>query len=409
MTTKTFGRRGVTSQASGLSLRADAAAADPDAMLDRGAGAISFGGTIHERSLIADIPVLTLCLIVLLLFIFGAEKRLAFDVGKNGVLSVGSLIAFGAISYDLVIGSGEWWRVSLAPLLHASYSHLLGNSFALLFVGARLEPMIGRGWLAMIFIASAIGGVAGSLLGNPPGLTSVGASGAITGLIGALFVVSFHHRADPVEQRAMRMTSLRFGVPALLPLVFGASSHVDYFAHAGGALAGGAAGLTLCAFWSADSLRPNFARLAAVVALMGLAATIVSCRIAAARYATYAASAAQLIPSSEMPASVKAGAGRSAELLARYPKDPRSHLMRAFFFVDAHRVSEAEAELRATITLATSDATERPSRDLARALLAIVLVDQGRRDEAKALAVDICRAKDQVANRRILDKAKLCD
>jgi hypothetical protein len=107
--------------------------------------------------------------------------------------------------------------------------------------------MIGRAWLLLIFVVSALGGVAGSLLGNPHGMPSVGASGAITGLIGALFVVSFHHRADPAEQRTTLVTSLRFGLPALLPLAFGASSHVDYFAHAGGAITGGAIGLAVCA------------------------------------------------------------------------------------------------------------------------------------------------------------------
>src|SRR5262249_59599907 len=106
------------------------------------------------------------------------------------------------------------------------------------FVGRRLEPMIGRGWFLLIFVVSAIGGVAGSLYGNPSFISSVGASGAITGLLGALFVMSFNPYADVDQQRKMRKTALRFGVPALLPLAWGASGGVDYFGHAGGALAG---------------------------------------------------------------------------------------------------------------------------------------------------------------------------
>src|SRR6202035_3620020 len=96
------------------------------------------------------------------------------------------------------------------------------------------------------------------LYGNMPGLPSVGASGAITGLVGALFVMSFNPYAETEQQHAMRKTALRFGVPALLPLAFGASGHVDYFAHAGGAIAGGALGMVICAVWS-DGHRPDFA------------------------------------------------------------------------------------------------------------------------------------------------------
>ena len=409
MTAKTFGRRGVASQVTAPLLRVNAAAAVPDVEVDQGPGAAPFEDTLGEKNLIADIPFLTGGMILFLLLVFGMERRLAFDVGKNGDLSVELLIAFGAVSYDLVVVAGEWWRVSLAPLLHASHSHLLGNCFALFFVGMRLEPMIGRAWFPMTFIVGALGGVAGSLLGNPPGVPSVGASGAITGLIGALFVVSFR-RADPVEQRAMRRTSMWFGIPALLPLAFAASGDVDYAAHAGGAIAGSAVGLGLNVLWSTDDLRPMFTRLAAMAAVLGLAASIVSCGIAATRYSTYAAKSAHLIPSSEMPSELtKAGDQRSAKLLARYPKDPRSHLMRAFFFVQANRNFEAENELRATIALASSDPAGRQTRDLAQAVLAVVIAEQGRRGEAKALVADICRAKDKVPVKRALEAAKLCD
>jgi len=367
-------------------------------------------GAPLEKSLIADLPLLTAGLIALLMLIFGLEKRLAFDIGKDGQLSVQSLIAFGAVSYDLVVGSGQWWRIGLAPLLHASAWHLMGNCFALIFVGLRLEPMIGRAWFGLIFVVSALGGVAGSLFGNPPDMPSVGASGAITGLIGALFVVSFHHRADAIDQRTMRKTAAFFGVPALLPLVLASSSGgVDYFAHAGGALAGAALALMLCAIWSTDRARPDLARLAAAAALTGFVGAILCCGAAAGRYAAYAADATQLIPSSEMPAALRAGAKRSAELLARYPKDPRSHLLHAVSLLDAKRYFDAEAELRKAMAMASSDAGGRLIRTQAQAILTGVLLEQGRRNEAKASAAGACRSKDQAALRRILQKERLCD
>ena len=382
--------------------------AAPPAALESGPPALD--GSLVEKSLIADLPLLTVGLIVLLMVIFALEKHFAFDIDKDGSLSVHSLIAFGAASRDLVLGSGQWWRIALAPLLHASAWHLVGNCFALFFVGMRLEPMVGRGRFALIFMVSALGGVAGSLYGNPPDIVSVGASGAITGLIGALFVVSFHHRADPIEQRMMRRTSLRFGIPALLPLVVAASgSSTDYFAHAGGAIAGGAVGLVLCVLWSADAARPSLARLAATAALVGLAVSIACCGFATTRYAAYAADAAQYIPSAEMPATLKAGAKRSAELVARYPKDPRAHLIQAYALVEARRNSDAEAELRTTMTLAPPNTAGRAIRNQAQAMLAVVVLDQGRRSEAKTLAAPTCSGNDQAALKRILKQVKLCD
>ena len=409
MATKTFGRRGLPPRVPSPSFQPARVAAAPAAAFDQPAEPSTLDLVVRDNKLIADIPFLTAGLIVFLVLIFAIEKHFAFDIGRDGNLSVRSLIAFGAVSHDLVIGQGQWWRIALAPLLHASTSHIVGNSIALFFVGVRLEPMIGRGWFVLIFVASALGGVAGSLFGNAPGLPSVGASGAITGLIGALFVMSFNPYADVDQQQAMRKTSLRFGVPALLPLAFGASGGVDYFAHAGGALAGGALGFALCAVWTVDSVRPNFARPAGLTALAGFAGALLCSGIAAAHYPTYAADAAQFVRVSEIPANLRAGAQRSAELVARYPKDPLSHLIRAVYFADAHRLNESEAELRATIALAAADIAGRPIHDQAQAILAAVLLDQGRRAEAKTYAANACRARDTDAMKRALTKAKLCD
>jgi hypothetical protein len=277
---------------------------------------------------------------------------------------------------------------------------------ALFFVGLRLEPTIGRAWFMLIFVASALGGVAGSLYGNPPGLTSVGASGAITGLVGALFVISFNPYADPDQQQAMRRTALRFGVPALLPLAFGASGHTDYFAHAGGAIAGGGVGMAMCALWI-DGPRPNFARLAGGIAVAGLAGSLACAAVARTHYATYAAGAADYIPAAQMPANFTAGARRSGELVTRYPKDPRAHLMRAYYFAELNQLADVEAELRRTIDLASQQPTGGAVRDQARPMLALILLAQGRRDEAKTFAAEGCRGNNEV--RSMLDKAQLCD
>lgn len=409
MATKTFGRRGTAARIASPSFQPVRVAAAPAAAIERDAEPSTFAWAIRDNKLIADIPFLTFGLILFLLLVFWLERHFAFDIGRDGNLSVRSLIALGAVSHDLIVGSGQWWRIALAPLLHASTSHIIGNSVALFFVGVRLEPTIGRGWFLLIFVASALGGVIGSLFGNAHGLVTVGASGAITGLIGALFVMSFNPYADVDQQRAMRKTALRFGVPALLPLAWGASGGVDYFAHAGGAIAGGAVGMVICVVWSADSIRPNHARVAGLLALAGFAGSLLSSGFAAAHYPAYAAEAGQYVRLADIPASMRAGEQKSAELIGRYPKDPIAHLLRAVYFVDAHRLGEAEAELRSTIALAAADVAGGAIRVQAQAILAALLADQGRRTEAKTLAAESCGARASDAMKRILVKAKLCD
>jgi len=59
--------------------------------------------------------------------------------------------------------------------------------------------------------------------------------------------------------------------------------------------------------------------------------------------------------------------------------------------------------------LASSDGVGRATRDLAQAILAALILEQGRRGEAKAMVADICRAKNKVPVRRVLEAAKLCD
>ena len=409
MATRTFGRRGAIPPISRASLRPARPAPAAAVNLDLNAEPSTLDWLVRDNKLLADLPIATVGLIAFLTLIFLVERHFTIDIGTGGTLNLHSLIAFGAISRDLVVGLGEWWRIALAPLLHSSTSHIVGNCVALFFVGVRLEPMIGRGWLLMIFVASALGGAAGSLYGNPPGLPSVGASGAITGLIGALFVVSFNPYADPDHQRAMRRTALRFGVPALLPLAFGSSGHVDYFAHAGGALAGGALGFALCAAWSHDSIRPNFANEAGIGALAGLVGALACACFAAVHFGAYTADGTQFIRAADLPTDMRTGAQHSAELITRYPKDPRAHLIRAIYFVGARQYGDAESELRASMMLAASDVAGGPVRTQAQGILATLLVDQGRTGEAKALAAETCRAGWREPMRRVLAKAKLCD
>jgi len=368
--------------------------------------------TTAASASLAEIPFLTFSIVALLYLVFIIERRFAFDLGAKSALSHESLIAFGAISYDLVIGQGQWWRIFLAPVLHNDAFHLFGNGFALLFIGARLEPLIGRAWFAAIFAICALAGVAGSLLGNPHAATSVGASGAIMGVLGALFTMSFNASADQDHQKAMRRTAIRFGLPALLPLALGMTGgHVDHHAHLGGLLAGGAIGFVLTAIWTGERRYPPFRLASGMVACVALAATIISASFASQYYSAHAAEASRLIPMALLPTSNENAYKQSAGLLSRYPDDPRAHLFQAITDLKDRNPQAAEGELRKVLAMVPDDGKTifAPARALAKTYLAVALMGEKRVIEAHVIATEICKDKHQSSNRVILVKMKLCD
>lgn len=199
-------------------------------------------------------------------------------------------------------------------------------------------------------------------------------------------------------------TSLFFGVPALLPLAFGASGNVNYYAHAGGAVAGAALAITpWLAFWSYDSLP----RSAGTTLLAASLASLICAGFAAAHYSSYMADAAHYIRASEVPTKADEMVSRSLDLVTRYPKDARAHVFRAVFFLEQANLRAAETETRTALSLAASDVAGGPVRSGAQGLMAVLLWAQGRTSEAKAMAAEPCRAK-LAEVRRILQKSKLC-
>jgi membrane associated rhomboid family serine protease len=105
-----------------------------------------------------------------------------------------------------VAEAGEWWRLISSAFLHWNLLHLALNMFALWTLGPLVERSMGRMRFGVIYGASLMAGSAGSLLLAPDALT-VGASGAIYGLLGAL-VVLFRNRGISIWQSGLGITLL---------------------------------------------------------------------------------------------------------------------------------------------------------------------------------------------------------
>jgi membrane associated rhomboid family serine protease len=403
-----FGRRGVN--ASQRTARADSQPAVTDGeTIATPQAPLTYADLDGSQRLAAAIPMLTVAMVSGLAIIFQLQLLFAFDVGAHGAISTDALVAEGADARNLTIAGGEVWRVLLAPLLHSSYSHLLGNCLALLLVGVLLEPTIGRGWFAGIFAASAIGGEVGSLVGNPPWMPGVGASGAITGLLAAAFVMSFSAETQE-EGRSMRRRAMFFGVPALAPLIWGAHDHVNYYAHLGGAIVGGAIALAIDQTWDRVSFRPAFHRHAAWTSLGLFALCLPAAALTATQYQGRRADAAHFIPIAALDAKFDELARRAPEFQSRYPDDPMTRIVTGVYDAEQGRLSEGEAELRTAMTMETPTRPwmERALHATARGFLAILLKSEGRHRDAERLADRLCSSSDNANVTEMLRKAKLC-
>ncbi len=189
----------------------------------RGRGRIDF-----ERGM-RRAPPLILFLIAANLAMFGWELAAGALADRETIVEAGALVRERVLA-------GEWWRLVSAMFLHGSVDHVLGNVIVLYIVGLACEHAVGGARTAFVYFAS---GIAGGLLSVAAGPgPSVGASGAIFGVIAAVVVVLYRW------QNQFYVRDKRIGFVLLVwagwQILTGlANPFIDNFAHLGG-LAGGA-------------------------------------------------------------------------------------------------------------------------------------------------------------------------
>lgn len=137
-----------------------------------------------------------------------------------------------SVSRQRVIQYGEYYRLLSCMFVHSGISHLLANSVYLLYFGTRAEFILGwKRFLVLYFVSGLCGSLCSILFGGYP---SVGASGAVCGLIGAMLVVTRAKGAAYTGMNYATMLLLSFAVLAMGFLDIG----VDNWAHLGGFLSG---------------------------------------------------------------------------------------------------------------------------------------------------------------------------
>lgn len=148
------------------------------------------------------------------------------------------LFAWGANSASAVVRDGEVWRLLTATVLHGGVMHLALNMFALWDAGRRVCRWFGNGQFLLIYLGAGLAGSALSLHFSSQQAISVGASGAVFGVLGALLVGVFQHRASVPKAMVTQLLTSQ-GVFVAIMLVQGfARSGIDNAAHVGGLVAG---------------------------------------------------------------------------------------------------------------------------------------------------------------------------
>ena len=127
-------------------------------------------------------------------------------------------------------GQHEYWRLLTSGFLHASLIHIAFNMFSLWFVGRSLEPAIGRLYFAAIYFTALLAGSFGALWFTPD-VPTLGASGAIFGVFGALIMVA-RARRIPLWQSGL-LPILLFNLIYTLTV-----AGVSIGGHLGGVLSG---------------------------------------------------------------------------------------------------------------------------------------------------------------------------
>ncbi|MCX6458981.1 MAG: rhomboid family intramembrane serine protease [Actinobacteria bacterium] len=173
------------------------------------------GAPIGER------PIVSMVLVGICVVVFALE----FLIGVDQVTG-----RFGMYPPDIAL-NGEIWRLPTSMFLHGNLLHIGFNMLVLWTIGPQVERILGHGRFLVLYLVAGLGGAVASYAFSAPLTLSVGASGAIFGVMGALVVAGRQVGFD------VRQVLILIGINVAIGFVGGG---IDWRAHLGG-LATGAA------------------------------------------------------------------------------------------------------------------------------------------------------------------------
>ena len=326
-------------------------------------------------------PWMTQALVAVNVFVYLAmalTSRSPMDFGSALTLRWGA--DFGPLTFG-----GEAWRIWTSNYVHGGIVHIAGNMWCLWNLGMLAERILGRPTYLATYTAC---GIAGSLtsLGWDPLRISVGASGAILGLAGALMAAIHFGKLPypPDALHAIKQSLLRF---AGLTLLLGFIPVVDNSAHTGGLIMGLVLG-GLLAPHLADSSgrRVNFERML----FLGVALALLGGWIFVKHSRSY------VIPLGRATQALRRGKDQQAlpDLEAAAHQQPREVLIQSLLgetYIRLKNYPQAEATLKHVLEL-------KPSDKNAEFNLGLVYGTTGRYEEARRIFADLSQRDPQNAD-----------
>jgi membrane associated rhomboid family serine protease len=183
------------------------------------------GGPVHQRQGVVTGSLIAVCVVMFgLQYIAGPafEARMSLE---------SATLYMQALPHDSQIGVayGEWYRLVTSIFVHESPLHLLLNMISLWWIGVPVESRLGRTRYFLAFITCGVAGSAASYVSLPPNASSLGASGAIFGLLGILVVLALRERLSLQPLVTVIVLNVVFDVTV---------PGISWQSHVGGAVAG---------------------------------------------------------------------------------------------------------------------------------------------------------------------------
>jgi membrane associated rhomboid family serine protease len=231
------------------------------------------------------VPFVTYTIVAICVVLFVIDAVLTQGETLSGGLFGGGTGPIGEANLinAYLVGAGEWWRIFTSAFIHLGPIHLAFNMFVLYQYGSLVERMYGPVEYTVIYLLCAAGGSVLTILVDPEQFAA-GASGAIFGLVGLLFVVSRRHHAVLGREARMMVAGIGGFVVYLLIFTFLVPG-ISWTGHIGGLLVGAVLGFflpptgvaTLGGMWrtpSGEKLHASMPRALRAVVFVGVAAVL---------------------------------------------------------------------------------------------------------------------------------------
>jgi membrane associated rhomboid family serine protease len=200
--------------------------------------------------------------------LIGINVLLFIGAGAGGSVLTGGGSGGSRVFQDLALWGPaidighDYWRLITAGFLHSGLLHIGFNMYILYWLGTMLEPALGHARFLALYMTSLLAGSFGALLVSPNAVT-VGASGAVFGLMGAAFVMQRSRGIDPMQSGIGPVILINLVLSFVIP-------NISIGGHLGGLVGGAAAAF---AMERLSARRPGIAApIAACVAVGAVAA-----------------------------------------------------------------------------------------------------------------------------------------